>query len=111
MNVAGHYHRIFEQVEGFLLCFETLALTESAPQLTHLALALFVPWQDDGDCQKWANHWNNHKLSLHGHSASPLQIWMESQLLHGACGLEHLMPDDPRVAAPPRSCAKHGSER
>ncbi|KAK0474593.1 hypothetical protein IW261DRAFT_1341498 [Armillaria novae-zelandiae] len=54
----------------------------------------------DGDCQKWANHWNNHKLSLHGHSASPLQIWMESQLLHGARGLEHLMPDDPRVAAP-----------
>ncbi len=25
---------------------------------------------------------------------------MESQLLHGARGLEHLTPDDPRVAAP-----------
>ncbi|KAK0490172.1 hypothetical protein EDD18DRAFT_1080622 [Armillaria luteobubalina] len=54
----------------------------------------------DGDCQKWANHWNNHKLSLHGCSASPLQIWMESQLLHRARSLEHLMPDDPRIAAP-----------
>ncbi|KAK0499197.1 hypothetical protein EDD18DRAFT_1070230 [Armillaria luteobubalina] len=54
----------------------------------------------DGNCQKWANHWNNHKLSLHGCSTSPLQIWMESQLLHGARGLEHLTSDDPRIAAP-----------
>ncbi|KAK0477688.1 hypothetical protein IW261DRAFT_1566083 [Armillaria novae-zelandiae] len=54
----------------------------------------------DGDYQKWANHWNNHKLSLHGCSTSLLQIWMESQLLHGAHSLEHLTPDDPCIAAP-----------
>ncbi|SJL06827.1 uncharacterized protein ARMOST_10169 [Armillaria ostoyae] len=27
-------------------------------------------------------------------------MWMESQLLHGACGLEHLTADDPRHVAP-----------
>ncbi len=54
----------------------------------------------DNDAQTWAEHWNNHKLALRGRSASPLQIWMESQLLRGARGLEHLAPDDPRITAP-----------
>ncbi len=39
-------------------------------------------------------------MSLKGRRASPLQMWMESQLLHGAHGLEHLTADDPRCVAP-----------
>ncbi|KAK0442270.1 uncharacterized protein EV420DRAFT_1485393 [Desarmillaria tabescens] len=47
--------------------------------------------------QTWAEHWNNHKIALQGHRATPLQMWMESQLLHGAQGLEHLASDDPAL--------------
>ncbi len=52
------------------------------------------------DAQTWAEHWNNHKIALLGRRASPLQMWMESQLLNGARGLEHLAADDPRITAP-----------
>ncbi|KAK0436757.1 hypothetical protein EV421DRAFT_1907820 [Armillaria borealis] len=63
--------------------------------LHHLFLAHI-----DSDANIWAEHWNNHKMSLKGCRASPLQMWMESQLLHGARGLEHLTADDPRRIAP-----------
>ncbi len=39
-------------------------------------------------------------MSLKGRRASPLQMWMESQLLHGACGLEDLTADDPHHVTP-----------
>ncbi|PBK63772.1 hypothetical protein ARMSODRAFT_893809 [Armillaria solidipes] len=54
----------------------------------------------DQDAQTWAEHWNNHKIALQCRRATPLQMWMEGQLLLGARGLEHLAPDDPQHTVP-----------
>ncbi|KAK0188579.1 hypothetical protein F5146DRAFT_1002651 [Armillaria mellea] len=55
----------------------------------------------DEHAQLWMAEWNNHKIPLEGkHPESPYNMWIESQLMDGMQGLEHVAPTDPHRVDP-----------
>ncbi len=59
--------------------------------LQHLFLAKI-----DEQVRLWADDWNNHKILLEGkHPKTPYNMWIESRLMDGLRGLEHVSPTDP----------------
>lgn len=55
----------------------------------------------DEHAQLWVAKWNNHKIPLEGkHPESPYNMWIESQLMDGMRGLEHVVPTDPHRVDP-----------
>ncbi|KAK0434702.1 hypothetical protein EV421DRAFT_1717314, partial [Armillaria borealis] len=68
----------------------------------HIGL-LHLLFLDDlnSDAQSWANNWNAHKIAMKGRRrASPNELFLESQLVDGHRGFEHLLPNDPLVLNP-----------
>ncbi|KAK0430973.1 hypothetical protein EV421DRAFT_1720959 [Armillaria borealis] len=55
----------------------------------------------DTDALQWADWWNNHPIPLEGKCPeTPSNMWIESQLMDGLRGLEHVVPTDPLVVDP-----------
>ncbi|KAK0429600.1 hypothetical protein EV421DRAFT_1723058, partial [Armillaria borealis] len=74
--------------------------------LQHLFLSTI-----DADALQWVDWWNNHPIPLEGkHPETPSNMWIESQLMDGLRGLEHVAPD--RSAGCRSVCrhSKHGRE-
>ncbi len=64
--------------------------------LQHLFLSII-----DADALQWADWWNNHPIALEGKCPeTPSNMWLESQLMDGLRGLEHVAPTDPLVVDP-----------
>lgn len=64
--------------------------------LQHLFLLII-----DTDALQWADWWNNHPIALEGkHPETPSNMWLESQLMDGLRGLEHVALTDPLVVDP-----------
>ncbi len=56
--------------------------------LQHLFLAKI-----NEQARLWADDWNNHKIPLEGkRPETPYNMWIESQLMDGLRGLEHVSP-------------------
>ncbi|PBK58472.1 hypothetical protein ARMSODRAFT_900444 [Armillaria solidipes] len=64
--------------------------------LQHLFLSTI-----DADALQWVDWWNNHPIPLESkRPETPSNMWIESQLMDGLRGLEHIAPTDPLVVDP-----------
>ncbi|KAK0183873.1 hypothetical protein F5146DRAFT_1146469 [Armillaria mellea] len=91
---CDHWYDVFMELEGSY----RLDHDDSAHiwLLQHLFLAKI-----DEHAQLWAAEWNNHKIPLEGkHPESPYNMWIESQLMDGMRGLEHVAPTNPHCVDP-----------
>ncbi len=76
----------------------------------HLGLLhlLFLADLND-DAQRWVHTWNAHKIAIRGRKrASPNEMFLESQLVDGYRGFEHLLPNDPLCLHPDQNIPNLG---
>ncbi|KAK0187352.1 hypothetical protein F5146DRAFT_935182, partial [Armillaria mellea] len=83
---CDHWYNVFMELEG------SYRLDHDDSAHIWLLQRLFLAKIDE-HAQLWMAEWNNHKIPLEGKCPeSPYNMWIESQLMDGMRGLEHVAP-------------------